>query len=76
LGAAEPGSRCRARALLDTLASAVRRYAAAGPPADRLAFEAVLPFPPTVASAFLLTAVIGPGDAREPVLTILLPDED
>lgn len=43
---------------------------------ERLQFEVIFLMPPAEQRSVLPTAVCGPGDAGEPVVIIMLPDED
>ena len=75
LGQGEAG---RAHDLLFALRSAVARAARSSPPAafDRVEFEVLFLMPPRQHAAVRLVAVCGPGDAAEPVITVMLPGED
>ncbi len=69
LGQSERG---RAHDLLWMLYSAVR----GGAGGDRLEFQVIFLQEPSRHETVSLKAVCGPGDRGEPVITVLLPDED
>jgi hypothetical protein len=66
----------RAHDLLSALRAAIARTRGGTPAADRLAFDVLFLLPPRQLVPVRLVAVCGPGDAGEPVLTVLLPGED
>ena len=66
--------RGRGHDLLWMLWCAIRRDG--GREDDQLAFDVIFLMPPCEQRVVRLTATCGPGDDLEPVLTILLPDED
>jgi hypothetical protein len=74
LKAVGQSERSRAHDLLTVL-----RHAIAAPgvvTADRVQFEVLFLMPPGRHVPVRLLAVCGPGDAGEPVITVMLPDED
>ncbi len=74
LGTRELGQSERGRAhdLLSMLYSAIR----GGAGGDRLEFQVIFLQEPSRHETVSLKAVCGPGDRGEPVITVLLPDED
>ena len=73
LGQSERG---RAHDLLWLLYLAIRRNKTREPTEDRLRFEVIFLQAPNKPETIQLTAICGPGDKGEPVLTILTSDED
>ena len=71
LGQSERG---RAHDLLWMLFNAIRGAASRNP--ERLLFEVIFQQTPRKQKTVTLKAVCGPGDRGEPVLTVMLPDED
>ncbi len=78
VGTREQGQSERGRAhdLLWMLYLAIRRNKSKEFSEDRLRFEVIFLLAPNKHETIELTAICGPGDRGEPVLTILLPDED
>ena len=66
----------RCHDLLWTLRSAVLKADRRAKSTDRLEFEALFLMPSARPEKVRLAAVCGPGDEGEPVVTIMLPDED
>lgn len=73
LGQSERG---RAHDVLWLLYLAIRGRKSNAQTEDRLRFEVIFVQAPNNPETTQLTAICGPGDRGEPVLTILLPDED
>ena len=71
LGQCERG---RAHDLVWMLRCAIRRAGKSG--GDRLNFQVIFLQAPNSPLTVTLKSIIGPGDTGEPVLTLMLPDED
>ena len=55
---------------------AIRRSKTKEPTEDRLRYNVIVLQAPNKHETIALTAICGPGDKGEPVLTIMMPDED
>ena len=75
LTSAGQSERGRSHDLLWMLYCAIKR-SPAGPDLDRLGFEVIFLMPPAKHQTVRLIALCGPGDGGEPVLTVMLPNED